>query len=176
MKTKQKTITQVSGCVVGKATTINRFCDGETGICLSAEYKKRGGNGLYEAAGIKTKRKLRTDDFQAIVDVTIDFLGLELRVSVFMLDIPRGVALFCTPTPTILLPAWIREYHAAYQVDYVVHELGHFVSGTAGHSRVFKAVEDCLLCLWGLDIKRMSVYPKGLLKNGKPIKDIPHPG
>lgn len=105
---------------------------------------------------------MTTMDLQAVVDLTSEAFNYG-SVSIRLKDVHRGSA-----GDYITLPKWVQKYAEAYQIYYAVHEIMHCIRGLGGrHDSVFKSMENKALALWGIEITRKKVYPKGMKINGK---------
>lgn len=92
--------------------------------------------------------------------------GIQLKVK----NIQAGRALWGTKTITIPSLALGDQYRGT---AYVIHEVAHFVNYYKGrndnHGSAFKRIENRLLKLFGLSIKRKRAYAKALYYNGELI-------
>lgn len=110
---------------------------------------------------------LGREDYQAIVDLTSEALGIP-SILVRIKKVYAGRA----NKNYIALPKFLDKYDEQYQIYYAVHEACHYVNKGMGHKPPFKEIEDRILALWNIKIKRAKAYPKALYANGKRIKNI----
>ena len=108
-------------------------------------------------------------DLQSAIDLTIERLPefFPIRPILNYKDIQRnGRANW--KTNSITVPKWAGKIGESYALYYSLHELTHYVNGKlSGHGEFFKRMEDKILSLWGLSIKRAKCYPKELYANGQ---------
>jgi hypothetical protein len=108
-------------------------------------------------------------DLQSIIDLTIDRFKtwFPIHPSLQIKDLKRG-GRANWKTSCISIPLWALKYGEHYVTYYTLHELTHYYNGhLGGHGPLFKSIEDKLLGLWGLSIKRAKAYPKSLYANGQ---------
>ena len=108
-------------------------------------------------------------DLQAAIDLTIELrpAWFPNRPKVICKTVGRGRANW--KTNSITIPQWSIETGDSYALYYAIHELAHYFGGRlGGHSAMFQKIEDELLSIWGLSIKRAKAYPKALFANGQP--------
>ena len=111
--------------------------------------------------------EMKREDYQAIIDLTAEKLGIISKIEVKIKDIRGGRA----NKGYIALPKWLEKYDEQYQIYYAVHETCHYAFGM-NHGVIFKAGEDKTLALWDIEIIRKKAYPKLLYANGKRIDKI----
>jgi len=111
------------------------------------------------------------ETYQMIVNRSLSWINRsELKISISVKNVRGGRAWY--DTKEIEMPLWINNFDVIYQIYYIIHELVHCLTGHK-HDKDFKLVEDCLLRMWGIEIKRKRVYPKELKFNGKIVTNIP---
>lgn len=109
--------------------------------------------------------------YQHVVDTTRRWVNYTKKVTVTVNEIlSQGRGWFMEKK--IEMPAWVSRYDVSFRIYYVVHELTHCMVGVE-HNKNFKTVEDKLLSLWDIRIKRRSVYPKAIYRDGKKISNVP---
>ncbi len=103
---------------------------------------------------------------QSIVDLTVEFLGINKPIKIKVKDIAGGHA--NEKTRCISVPKWamVNEYYAIY---YAVHEVCHYRA--LGHGIAFKLIEKNALAQWGIEIEYSRAYPKALSCNGERVYD-----
>lgn len=113
------------------------------------------------------------EDLQSIVELTASQHKeiFPIVPQVIMKDTRRGHALW--KSGRISIPKWAWQYGEAYLMYYTIHELTHYVNGKlGGHGPFFKQMEDVLLKVWDISIKRAKCYPKAVYHKGK---EVPSP-
>ena len=116
---------------------------------------------------------MELETYQKVADTTLRWLSLDKVVKVKVLirdDIDSGRGYF--DRKEIHMPAWISSCDPGYRLYYVLHELIHCLIGYK-HNQTFKQVEDTILDLWDIKIKRKRVYPKQMFWHDKEILNIP---
>ena len=112
---------------------------------------------------------MEREDFQTVVDLTSEALGLRKPMPVRIKNVLKGMA----NKQYITIPKWIENYDELYQIYYAIHETCHYLMHNKNHKDKFKKDEDRALALWGMSIIRKKAYPKSLCCNGQSIKNIP---
>ena len=114
-------------------------------------------------------KQLTQEDLQSIIDLTIERMRefFPIRPTLHYKEISRnGRANW--KTNSITVPCWAGRIGESYVIYYTLHELTHYVNGhLGGHGEFFKRMEDKILAIWGLSIKRAKCYPKELYANGQ---------
>lgn len=125
--------------------------------------------GRNKKGGFKMDKK----DYQAVIDLTREELGIKYPIEVKIKDVYGGRA----NKNYITLPKWLDKYSQWYQIYYAIHETCHYLPEGSiegkklrGHTELFKKDEDRILKLWGIDIERTKAYPKKLFVDGQRIK------
>ena len=112
---------------------------------------------------------MKRKDYQAVVDLTSEALGLKNPMLVRIKKVYQGRA----NKYYITIPQWVANYDELYQIYYAVHETCHYLMNNKNHKDKFKKDEDKALALWDMSIVRKKAYPKSLCCNGQSIKNIP---
>src|SRR5689334_18020766 len=95
-------------------------------------------------------------DLQAIIDTTVENLRSDfpIRPRVELRTLKRGGRANWT-SQTISIPEWATKFGETYLIYYVLHELTHYYNGRlGGHGPKFREIENKLLSLWGITIRR----------------------
>ncbi len=107
---------------------------------------------------------------QVVADLTAEAIGLKIRPRLARLTQSRGHAHI--EAGWFSLPRWVLKRPEAVTIQYIVHEVCHFLN--AGHGQTFRRIERKACQLWGIEPTDYGrAYPKSVVANGVTYKVLP---
>ena len=90
-------------------------------------------------------------EMQEVADITRRFLQIRHKIRIELRpNRKRSGGFAYVWEGYIVIPGWIIDKVAEYQVAYIVHEVCHFKPGCCNHGELFKSMERDALADWGI--------------------------